>query len=257
MSWAFRVGFDFLEAMASGSLFEDETKRAIERGEIHLVGAQWAAAKPVKDISTFLQLMAVICGQTIARGKGIIDNAHHLGLTFTAFANPDPAAEGLSGIMLRKFHGKKSLWSVSLYDKRMRLDQMHQTAVVSVAETKTANECVRDDITAHSEGILVIVKAARALLADMDAEERALFDFLSPEEFLQRESWPTVWWLQRAIYLLSHWRCKGAYERYSLATWLVPYVEKNVLHFDVIASITTEGFHALLVVRVLENWEAF
>jgi hypothetical protein len=78
--------------------------------------------------------MAVICGQTIARGKGIIDNAHHLGLTFTAFSNPDPAAEGLSGIMLRKFHGEKSLWSVSLYDKRVRLDQMHQTAVVSVAE---------------------------------------------------------------------------------------------------------------------------
>lgn len=34
--------------------------------------------------------------------------------------------------------------------------------------------------------------------------------------------------------------------RYSFATWLVAYVEQNVLHFDVIASITTEGFHALL-----------
>jgi hypothetical protein len=52
---------------------------------------------------------------------------------------------------------------------------------------------VREDITAHSEGILVIIKAARALLANMDAHERALFDFLSPEEFLQGEPRPTVW----------------------------------------------------------------
>src|ERR1700677_2386649 len=70
MTWAFRVGFDFLEAMAGGPLFDEETKRAIARGEIHLVSAQWAAAKAVDDISVFLQLMAVICGQTIARGKG-------------------------------------------------------------------------------------------------------------------------------------------------------------------------------------------
>jgi hypothetical protein len=42
----------------------------------------------LKDISGFLQLICVIYGQTIARGKGIISNANHLGLKFTPFTYP-------------------------------------------------------------------------------------------------------------------------------------------------------------------------
>jgi hypothetical protein len=37
--------------------------------------------------------------------------------------------------------------------------------------------------------------------------------------------------------------------RYSFATWLVPFVEKHVLHNDVIAGITTRGYHALLALN--------
>ena len=83
----------------------------------------------------------------------------------------------------------------------------------------------------------------------MSEADRQFFDFLSPEEFLRGTPRSTVWWLQRAIYLLSHQRWQGRWVRYSFATWLVPFVEKEVLHLDVIASITTEGYHALLALN--------
>ncbi len=46
--------------------------------------------------------------------------------------------------------------------------------------------------------------------------------------------------------------------RYSFATWLVPIVEKQVLHFDVIASITTPFVQSVPVRETLNGqtvWE--
>ena len=67
-----------------------------------------------------------------------------------------------------------------------------------------------------------------------------------------------MWWLQRAIYLLSHRRVQGRWLRYSFATWLVPFVEQQLLHFDVVASITTEGYYALLALpdKVAVAWRS-
>ena len=83
----------------------------------------------------------------------------------------------------------------------------------------------------------------------MSAADRKFFDLISPEEFLQGTPQSTVWWLQRAIYLLSHWREQGRWVRYSFATWLVPFVEQEVLHLDVVASITIRGYYALLALN--------
>jgi hypothetical protein len=46
--------------------------------------------------------------------------------------------------------------------------------------------------------------------------------------------------------------------RYSFGTWLVPFVEKQVLHLDVVAGITTEGYHALLALpdKVAVAWRS-
>ena len=56
MSDDFRLGFVFLEEVAGGKLFDEETKLAIERGDIQLVRVQWAATKALKPVPQFLQL---------------------------------------------------------------------------------------------------------------------------------------------------------------------------------------------------------
>ena len=202
--------------------------------------------KAVPNVTDFLQVGTVIYGQTIARGQGIVNNAKHLGLRFKPYAHPDPDDDRLSGFMLQKLHGKKLHVSVSFYDKLVRLQQMHQETTLSLVEAQTVDQSVREDITAHSSFVLTIVAAAREKLANMSEADRKFFDFLSPEEFLQGTPQSTVWWLQRAIYLLSHRREQGRWVRYSFATWLVPFVEQEVLHLDVVAGITTRGYHALL-----------
>jgi len=255
MSRAFRLGFEFLDAMAGGTLFDADTRFAIERGDIHLVSAQWAAAKPARDIFVFLQLMCVIYGQTIARDSGIVSNSTYLGLKFTPYT--DPETHLVNGVMFRKFHGTKPQFSTSLYDKRVRLQQTHQSLdALTAPEKKTVNQSVREDITAHSEGILTIVKAAQRKLAAMGAAGLKFFDFIAPEIFLTEEPKATVWWLQRAIFVLSHRKKEGRRERFSFATWLVPFIERQVLHFDVIAAITSKGFHELLALEdeVAEAW---
>jgi hypothetical protein len=52
-----------------------------------------------------------------------------------------------------------------------------------------------------------------------------------------------------AIFVLSHRREQGRWVRYSFATWLVPFVEQEVLQLDVVAGITTRGYYALLALR--------
>jgi hypothetical protein len=259
MTRAFRLGFAFLEAMSEPEpLFDAATKRVIARGDFHLVRVQYAATKAVTDVTDFLQVSTVIYEQTIARGRGIINNARHLGLRFKPYAHPDPDEDRLSGLTLQKYHGTKPHVSVSFYDKLVRLQQMHQEGTLSLVEAQTVDQSVREDITAHSSFVLTIVAAAREKLANMDEADRQFFDFLSPDQFLQGTPRSTVWWLQRAIYLLSHQRWRGRWVRYSFATWLVPFVEKEVLHLDVVAGITTRGYHSMLALNdpVADAWRS-
>jgi hypothetical protein len=250
MTRAFRLGFAFLEAMSEPHpLFDAATKRVIAHGHFHLVSVQYAATKAVTNVTDFLQVSTVIYGQTKARGKGIVNNAKDLGLRFKPYALPDPYEDRLSGFMLQKLHGTKLHVSDSFYDKLIRLQQMHQEGTLTPAEAETVDRSVREDITAHSTFIQYIAEAAQKKLRRMSEADRKFFDLISPEEFLQGTPQPTVWWLQRAIYVLSHWHVQGRWLRYSFATWLVPYVEQELLHFDVVASITTEGYHALLALN--------
>jgi hypothetical protein len=261
MTRAFRLGFTFLEAMSEPDpLFDAATKRVIARGDVHLVSVQYAATKAVTNVTDFLQVGTVIYGQTIARGKGIVNNAKHLGLRFKPFhpRNQDPNENWLSGFMLQKLHGKKLHLSVAFYDKLVRLQQMHQEGALSLVEAQTVDRSVREDITAHSSFVLTIVAAAWEKLANMDEADRKFFDLISPEEFLQGTPQPTAWWLERATYVLAHRRQQKGWVRYSFGTWLVPFVEKQVLHLDVVAGITTEGYHALLALpdKVAVAWRS-
>ena len=237
MDRAFRLGFEFLAVVAKRKLFDEATQRAIARGDIHLLRVQWAASKPVKSAPQFLQLLTVVYDPRIARGTGIINNATHLGLEFEPRINRD--THRLDRVRIRKFHGNKPLFSVGLDDHEVRLD------LLTEAQAVTVKESVREDITLHSEGIVLIVKKAQKELESWGEDGPPFFDFLSPEVFLLWEPKPEFWSLQRAISILSHYRERGKFNRYSFGVWLVPYIETDVLRFDVIAGITAQGFHQL------------
>jgi len=250
MTRAFGLGFTFLEAMSEpNSLFDAGTRRAIAHGDFHLVSVQYAATKAVPNVTDFLQVGTVIYGQTIARGRGIINNAKHLGLCFKPYVDEDSPDNRVSGFVLQKKHGEKLHVSVSFYDKLVSLQQKHQETTLSLAEAQTVDQSVREDITAHSSFVLTIVAAAQEKLANLSEADRRFFALISPDEFLQGPPLSTVWWLQRAIYVLSHWHQQGRWVRYSFATWLVPFVEQKVLHLDVVAAITTRGYHSLLALK--------
>ena len=259
MTRAFGLGFAFLEALSAPAvLFDAATKAVIERGVFHLVSVQYAATKAVTNVTDFLQVGTVIYGQTIARGRGIINNAKHLRLQFEPYVDEDSPDNRVNGFVLQKKHGEKLHVSVSFYDKLVSLQLKHQETTLSLAEAQTVAQSVREDVTAHSSFVLTIVAAAQEKLANMDEADRRFFALISPDEFLQGPPPSTVWWLQRAIYVLSHWWENGRWVRYSFATWLVPYVEQQVLHLDVIADMTTEGYHALLALndKVAVAWRS-
>jgi hypothetical protein len=257
MSDDFRLGFVLLEEVAGGKLFDEETRLAIERGDIKQVRVQWAATKMVKPASVpqFLQLLTVVYDPTIARGSGIISNATHLGLDFRPHI--DPENHQVTGVLFRKLHGRKPVISVSLYDKWVSLEKNHRDPrLLTDAQEETVKESVREDITVHSEGIILIAKKAQKQLESWGKEGLEFFDFLAPEDFLSQEPKSTLWWTQRSVYVLSHFRERGKFKRYSFGVWLVPYIEDDVLHFDVIAGITAHALHRMRGLRdpVAEAW---
>jgi hypothetical protein len=258
MSRTFRLGFEFLEQVTDGQIFPESTKLAIASGDFHLVRVQWACAKPTKDVRRVLQLLTVVYDQTIARGHGIINNAAHLGLEFTHYL--DHESHHLTGVLFQKRHGKKLVFSASIYDKAARLQQMQQPIdQLDGVQTVTVKESVREDITAHSEGIIIIAKKAQKKLQTWGKAGIEYFDFISPDVFLRDEPKSTLWWLQRAVFILSHYRQEGNFKRFSFGVWLIPYIETDILHFDVIAGITAEGFHRALALRdpVALAWRSF
>jgi hypothetical protein len=95
MRTTFRRGFIVLEEMyrqainSRGSLFGCRSRELIWNGDIHIIRAQWAAYLPTSSVSRFLQLTAILNGQTIAEGNGIIQLATHLGLDYNVYTDPE------------------------------------------------------------------------------------------------------------------------------------------------------------------------
>jgi hypothetical protein len=238
-----RLGFQFVDEVGGGVL-DQNAKTALECGDVHLVRVQWAGVKRVKSKSQFLQLMTVVCGQTIAREDGIISIANHLGYEFQPFINPETHL--LDGLLFKKAYSKKPLFSVSLYDKAIRLNQMHQPVDDLTPEQEiTVNGSIRLDMTAHSEGIILLAKKAQKKLQLWSSSEMNEIDFIAPDVYMEGEPQSTLWWLERAIFILSHFN-RGTWKRFSFGVWIVPYIQDEILHFDVIARINSKGFHRLL-----------
>ena len=66
-------------------LFDATTRDAIERGEPHVVRAQFSAYLPTTDVARFLQDIVIMFYQTICARRGIINPATHLGLEFNIY----------------------------------------------------------------------------------------------------------------------------------------------------------------------------
>lgn len=257
-----RLGFNLLEelcqqARSTNSLFfRRNTRAAIDSGNFHITRAQWCAYLPAPDVSQFLLFLTTLTGHHIRRGTGIIHLADHLGFSFEKYRNKK--TDNLTGVLLKKKHGKKPLFSLLFYDKRKRIADMKQGKTLLPAEVATIRENVRFDITAHSEGVVAIAKAARQRLRRL--QERGVVpldeDFI--DDFLSGEVEPTAWWLEAAIFILSHRLNEGHLVRKSFGEWLLPYMIDHMLHLKLITGFTRENLHDFVALddEVAAAWRA-
>jgi hypothetical protein len=69
-------------------------------------------------------------------------------------------------------------------------------------------------------------------------------DAASAERFLNAKPRPTVWWLERTVWILSH--TTTDFSRRSFGAWLVPHMLREVLKLDTIACFTAADLDAML-----------
>ena len=253
---AYRIGFDLLTELAqqagliTGELFSRRTLLSIENGDVHVVRSQWAGYLAA-DVPAFLQLLAVLYDQTIAHKKEIIQLATHLGLEFTRY----PPTGRLTGVNLVKRQGNKRQYSVSFYDKAVHVAQMRQGRSLTKIETETVRRHVRVDVTVHSAGILTLIGEARRRLPQLLAARPKYLAASSAQRFMTEPPRPTVWWLERAIWILSR-TTPNNHSRRSFGSWLIPEMLREVLRLHCIAGFTAADLHALLRQRdeVVAAW---
>ena len=159
--------------------------------------------------------------------------------------------------MLIKSHGKRPLVSLVFYDKRQRAADMKQGKSLSAQETATIWDNVRFDITLHSAGIVALVGEARRWL-DKVIAIRPCFGRAWREQFLAGDPKPSLWFLERAVFILSFRVKSGELQRRSFSAWLVPYMIEKVLRLDVLGSFDRVNLHRLAALDdpVAAAWRA-
>jgi hypothetical protein len=247
----FRMPFRLLSSFAQQAsltkqaVFGERTLQAIEAGDIEVIRTQNCCYFPTPDVFVFLQTFAILFDQTIDDGKGVRQLANHLGLKFSLFRHPTNNL--LTGVMLQKTQGAKVLWSFVFYDKRARVAQMRQGKSLTAEETATVQQNVRFDITVHRLALVTaIINPARKVLPELIKINPRWFAKLETERFLTESPRPTVWWLERAIFILSLVQFAGQLRRESFGRWLIPMVIRRVLRLDCIAGFKSSDLDALV-----------
>jgi hypothetical protein len=256
---AYRMGFDLLGQLAqqagltTGEVFSPRTLRAIKRGDVHVTRSQWASYFPAL-VPVFLQTLPGLYEQTIAQGRGIIQLATHLGLSFKKYSRK--ATNALTGVLLQKRQGNKLQYSLEFYDKAARVAQMRQGRSLTPVEANTVRRHVRFDVTVHSAGVLTLVGEAIRRLRHMLPKKPRYFRKFA-QRFLNGTPQPTVWWLERAVWILSHTTTPD-HARQSFGSWLIPQMLRGVLRLDSIASFKAADLQALLEKkdRVVAAWRS-
>ena len=145
--------------------------------------------------------------------------------------------------MLQKRQGTKLQSSFVFYDKAVQVAQMHQGQSLTEVEASTVRGNVQFDISVHSAGVLTLIGEARRWLPRLIEENPERFGL--PERFLTGQPQPTVWWLERTIWVLSHTKTKDR-SRHSFGSSLVPKMLREVLRLDRIAGFTADNLEGLL-----------
>ena len=132
---------------------------------------------------------------------------------------------------------------------------MRQGRSLTRLEAKTVRRHVRFDITVHSAGVLTLIGEARRRLPQLLEKNPEYVDASLPERFLTGQPQPTVWWLERTIWILSHTKTKDRSRRF-FGSWLVPKMLREVLRLDRIAGFTADNLEALLrqTEKVVAAW---
>jgi hypothetical protein len=205
-------------------------------------------------VPAFLQTLVVLYEQTIAHGQEIIQLATHLGLRFKKYSRK--ATRALTGVILQKRQGNKLQYSLEFYDKAARVAQMRQGRSLTKTEHAIVRRHVRFDVTVHSAGVLTLVGGAIRRLRQMLPEKPRYFRKFA-RRFLNEEPQPTVWWLERAVWILSH-TATPDHSRQSFGSWLIPQMLRDVLRLDSIARFKAADLHALLQGkdRVVTAWRS-
>ena len=120
---------------------------------------------------------------------------------------------------------------------------MRQGRSLTPTEVATVRRNVRFDVTVHSAGVLTLIGAAIRLLPHLLKKRPQYFGGFE-QRFLNEKPRPTVWWLERAIWILAH-ATTGDCSRRSFGSWLIPEMLREVLHLDCIAGFTTANLQAL------------
>ena len=247
----FRLGFVLLEKLcrqAGGPterLFDRATRERIDDGEVHVVRAQFCAYLPAPDVPEFLKGLAILYGQTIACGRGVVNLARLQGLEFEK-PHVEPGSSEVTGVTVIKRQGKKPSLSAVFYNKEPRMRQTRQRKGLPELKEATVIENVRLDVTLHSLGVMAVVRRARRRLKTLMKEIPAVFERFPVAKFLAGPTKSTVWALERAIRVLSLNRSEGRRLRGSFSDWLVPYVLQDALRLDVVTGFTVEGYEAFL-----------
>jgi hypothetical protein len=241
ISQMYKLGFDVLEFFYRksgypGNLFEADNRRKIDAGNFRIYRQQWCAFLPTKDRFEFLQAYALLYGHIIKTKQSVMSVSEYLGLEMEYFKK----GGRLTGVMLS---GKKKPWSYVCYDKKKRVGDMKQSKTLLPEEKDTILQNARFDMTAHSDGLLGIVKAGQRLLKK-HLRRGHFADAEWTEEFIAQEPIATAKMLAYAIHVLSHRVRNGALHRRSFSGWVVTKaIEK--LDLDLLGTVTRDDFHRL------------
>jgi hypothetical protein len=227
----FELGFDLFHFFQGRKADKDrlEPKTDSERIRIHRI--QWDAFLLSSNPHRFLQLLPLLYGQSVSSDRGVRSVAGPVGLE-CKFTTGSQTNEVMA-VTLEKLHGRKKLFAVKF-------------SISGRAESeKYASKEIRLGITAYTDGIDMLVRAARKRLTKLIESDPKRFE-PSKGAFEAEDVDRSGHQVAAALWVLAHCESEGGTVRYSFAKWLVPFVLSDVLRLNIIGGFTRDGLQHIV-----------